>query len=220
MSEFFVRLYKDSDHAAVRDLFAGGLQERSSVAVRSTFSLPRIWILIFGSFFILSILIGSVIISTLAVILELIGLWLLIRNIYTSSALQDDMSDVKEHYLERDGHCFWVAESSGKVVGMVAAAPSSNHRGDRLVELKRLFIAKSHRRSGIGKVLCKTVIDFARKRGCESVILETSWIRREAHRLYEKMGFQLKGTFLAPHFVAKYFNFRKFSYQYRIQTPR
>ncbi|MEE6512272.1 hypothetical protein FKM82_019216 [Ascaphus truei] len=127
---------------------------------------------------------GSITLSIWEGLLHLSGLWVGNRDILS--------------YYGRL-HCFWVRESAGEVVGMVAAVPASHSAGERHIELRRMSVAKSHRGKGIAKVLVRTVIDFARERGCSAVILDTTLAQIDAQRLYEKMGFRYTHTDYAPH---------------------
>ncbi|XP_075429753.1 putative N-acetyltransferase camello isoform X1 [Ascaphus truei] len=221
MADYCIRLYKDSDYDTVRDLFAKGSMECTPVAFYHTFSLPRFWLFMLVVFLIPLLTIGSITLSILTVTLTLVRIWFCTRDImlsYIQHSLSNDMLDIHKYYLQRDGYCYWVAESAGEVVGMVAAEPSSNTAGEKHVVLRRLSVAKSHRGKGIGKVLCRTVIDFARERGCSAVILETTSAQIDAQRLYEKMGFRCFRTFYASELTAKLIEFIIMLYQYDIPT--
>ncbi|OCT99098.1 probable N-acetyltransferase camello [Xenopus laevis] len=221
MSSVSIRLYKDSDYEVARELFARGIKEHTNIAFRHTLGLPHIWLLLFLSCLIPFIVTGSLIVSYLAVTLALIIVWSLARYMYTSyvqHCLQDDLLDIKKYYLQRDGYCFWVAESWGAVVGIVAATPSHRPGGERHVELKRMSVAKSHRGRGVAKALCRTVIDFAQGKGCNAVVLETSWAQTDAQRLYETIGFRLRKSTYAPMSPAKFLDFWILFYQYNILT--
>ncbi|MEE6513663.1 hypothetical protein FKM82_021438 [Ascaphus truei] len=223
MSDYCIRLYKDSDYDTVRDLFAKGNMECTPVAFYHAFSLPRFWLFMLVVFLIPLLIIGSITVSILAVTLTLVRIWFCTRDImlsYVQRSLSDDMRDIHKYYLQRDGYCYWVAESAGDVVGMVAAEPSSHPGREKHVELRRLSVVKSHRGKGIGKLLCRTVIDFAREKGYSAVILETSSAQIDAQRLYEKMGFRCFRTFYARALTAKLIEFNCMIYQYDIPTGR
>ncbi|CAH2299163.1 probable N-acetyltransferase camello [Pelobates cultripes] len=223
MSDYHIRLYQDSDYDRVRDLFAKGILEHTQVAFSHALTLPHIWIFMTGVFLLPLLASCSFIISVLSVFLVLAGLWLGTQYLYISyvkHALSDDLLDVKKYYLQRDGYCFWVAESAGEVVGTVAATPSFYPGGERHIELKRMSVAQSHRGKGIAKALCRTLIDFARKRGCEAVILGTSHSQRAAQILYEAMGFRLQSSEVIEHIFGKAVNFKVLTYRYDIPTNK
>ncbi|XP_075043674.1 N-acetyltransferase 8F1-like [Mixophyes fleayi] len=216
---YSIRLYKDSDYEEVREIFACGIKEHTGLAFYHALSLTHIRILLLLIFLLLLQTTGSFIAPMVAVAITIASLWLFNRHIYSAyvqHCLVDDMLDIRKYYLQREGYCFWVAESAGEVVGTVAAVPPHHAGGERQVELKRLSVPKRHRGKGIAKALCKTVIEFAQKRACEAVILETSLAQTDACRLYEKMGFRKIRIDYAPHASAKFIDFRIFFYQYDI----
>ncbi|MEE6512155.1 hypothetical protein FKM82_019076 [Ascaphus truei] len=201
MSDYCIWLYKDSDYNTVRDLFAKGTIEHTLV------------------FLFLLLTIGSVPLFILAETLAIVGLWLGTRDIYHSyiqHALSDDMLDIHKYYPQRDGYCFWVAESAGEVVGTVAALPPPDPGGEHHMEFRRMSVSRSHRGKGIAKVLCRTVIDFARECGCEAVILETRWSYLAAQSLYESVGFKYQRSSFVKHSLAKGFDFMFLLYKYDI----
>ncbi|XP_053556915.1 putative N-acetyltransferase 8B [Bombina bombina] len=221
MSDYHIRLYKNSDYEVARDLFAQGLLENTREAFDHALRLPRVWICMFLVFLIPLLTTQSIPLSILCVTLALALLWLCTRDLYSSYiqyCLSDDMKNIPKYYLERDGYCFWVAESSGQPVGIVAAVPSP--LADQYVELKRLSVAESHRGKGVATALCRTLIDFARDRGCEAVVLDTTLAQLAAQRLYEKMGFKFIHTFYYPKITAKLTDFRFLTYQYDLPRPR
>ncbi|XP_053314010.1 probable N-acetyltransferase camello isoform X3 [Spea bombifrons] len=223
MADYSIRLYRDSDYTAVRDLFAEGTIEHTRVAFKHAFTLRRVWIFLGVVFLLPLLLVESIAFSIGSLALALVGLWLGTRDLYASyvrHALSDDMLDIKKYYLQRDGHCFWVAESDGVVVGMVAAVPSSYPGGERHTELKRMSVARSHRGKGIAKALCRTLIDFSRERGCQAVVLETTLGHQAAHNLYKRMGFRWQHSTFLNHPLAKAVDFKFFFYKFDIPTRR
>ncbi|XP_072263070.1 probable N-acetyltransferase 8B [Pyxicephalus adspersus] len=154
-------------------------------------------------------------------ILVVMGLWFGTRYLfmaYVRFSLSDDMLDIRKYYLERDDYSFWVAESGGELVGTVAALPSSEPGGEKHLELKRLSVSKSHRGKGIAKALCRMVIDFARERDCEAVVLTTTLAQISAWKMYEKMGFRRVQSFIPPNFLYKLFSFKVLAYQYDLPS--
>ncbi|XP_069601146.1 probable N-acetyltransferase CML1 isoform X3 [Ranitomeya imitator] len=223
MSEYQIRLYKDSDYESVREIFAHGITEHTAKAFRFSLRLPRIWAIFVVTFLLFSHITGSLLVSILAVIIDIGFLFLLNKYIFVSyvqHSLDDDMLDIQKYYFQRDGYCFWVAESSGEIAGIVAAVPPDHPGGERQVELKRMSVPRKYRGKGIAKALCRMVIDFARERGCEAVILETSYPQVDAWRLYEKMGFKKMRTFFAPSLMAKLIGFTLLLYRYDLPVHR
>ncbi|XP_075704712.1 putative N-acetyltransferase camello [Rhinoderma darwinii] len=222
MSAYILRLYKNSDYNMARDLFACGIKEHSNKAFHHAIRRPHVWLPALTMLTLPALNLVSVTTSILAVTTSVVTLWFCARYMYTSYvdyALSDDMLDIGKYYLQRDGYCFWVAESTeGEVIGTVAALPAANSEEEKHLEMKRLSVAKQHRGKGIGKVLCRTVIDFARKRGCKAVVLNTTVSQREAWKMYEKLGFSHTDTFYPPGLLSKFMDFRFQAYKYDIPT--
>ncbi|XP_044145100.1 N-acetyltransferase 8-like [Bufo gargarizans] len=220
MSDYVLRLYKDSDCDVARDMFAQGLVEHANIAFRHAMCQPQFWLPVLVVLTLPALNLVSVTMSVLLVTTAVVALWFCSRNMYTSYidyVLSDDMLDINKYYLQRDGYCFWVAESTGgEVIGTVAALPSSDPGGEKHLELKRLSVAKHHRGKGIGKVLCRTLIDFARKRGCEAVVLSTTLPQRNATIMYEKLGFRQTHSFHPQGVLGRFLDFRFLVYQYDI----
>ncbi|XP_077334460.1 N-acetyltransferase 8-like isoform X2 [Lithobates pipiens] len=223
MPDYVIRLYKDSDYEAVRDMFSRGINEHTKAAFFHTLSLPHVWALLLAVFLVLLQTTGSYLLPTMAVSLGVAGQWLMNRHVYVtyvSHSLATDMTNIRKYYLQRDGYCFWVAELAGEVVGMVAAIPPDSPTGENQVELKRLSVPAKHRGKGIAKALCSTVIDYARRRGGSAVLLSTSLSQNDASKLYLKLGFRRTTTGYAPFIFAKFIDFRILFYQYDIPVQR
>ncbi|XP_069832360.1 probable N-acetyltransferase camello [Dendropsophus ebraccatus] len=220
MSGYYIRLYKASDYHTVRDIFARGIVEHTGAGCRHTLTLPRIWmpsVVVMG----LPLLIaGSLLTSILAGTIILGLIYYINRrpnSLYVSFSLRDDMLDIQKYYLQCEDRCFWVAESDREIVGMVAAAPFLHNGGEKQMELKRLSVPRRHRGKGIGKALCRTVIDFARRRGYKAVVLNTPVLKTSSFYLYEKMGFRKSYYFYPDYFGTRYMDIEYVIYQYDIQ---
>ncbi len=85
----------------------------------------------------------------------------------------------------RLGGRFWVGERGGRVVGSIGFSPSAGGTG---VELKKLYVEKSARETGLGGKLCALVEAEARARGAAYVELWSDTRFETAHRFYERRG--------------------------------
>lgn len=94
----------------------------------------------------------------------------------------------------RDG--LWVAELDGQRVGMVAI----HHDPERpaWAKFRWFFVEKAARGHGVGSLLMRTALDFAKTVGYEGVWLWTVDDLAEARRHYEKVGFRLVHTEAEP----------------------
>lgn len=85
-----------------------------------------------------------------------------------------------------------VAERNGVIVGTlqlsVVHGLSRNGASRAVVEAVR--VARSERGSGIGTMMMRWAITQARARGCVIMQLTTHNDRHDAHRFYERLGFQ------------------------------
>ena len=86
----------------------------------------------------------------------------------------------------------FVAEFHGEVVGTIVllVVPNLSHNGTPWALLENLIVTEKHRRRGLGRMLLEHAVGLARKSGCHMVELCSDVRRKEAHKLYDSMGFQ------------------------------
>jgi putative acetyltransferase len=96
-----------------------------------------------------------------------------------------DLKDVEAAYLRRGGK-FHVLEIDGAIVGSAGLYPVSRHE----CELRKMYLHRSLRGRGIGKLLLKTLLSDARRLGFRRVTLETASVLKEAIALYRSFGFR------------------------------
>ncbi|XP_053714217.1 N-acetylaspartate synthetase-like isoform X1 [Synchiropus splendidus] len=101
--------------------------------------------------------------------------------------LSTDLRDIEEYYMNSPDRCFWVAEKEGKVVGVVAA---SGDRTTGSLELLRMSVDTNCRKCGLGKALCRKVMEYAATEKYTSIKLGTVGYTGAALRLYESVGFR------------------------------
>lgn len=102
---------------------------------------------------------------------------------YVDRAIAEELGRIGEYYAAGG---FWVAESDGAVVGMAGIERQS----ETLAELRRMVVARMHRRRGIAKALLATAESFCRDAGYASIVLNTSELQQPAMRLYESSGYR------------------------------
>ncbi|MCI0339908.1 MAG: GNAT family N-acetyltransferase [Planctomycetales bacterium] len=103
-----------------------------------------------------------------------------------------DLVDPESHY-DRAGGFFEVAVSEGAVVGTIGGT----HEGSEW-ELHRLYVRPSCRRRGIGSALVRRFLDRVRAGGATRVVLWSDKKLKDAHRLYESLGFRTIGDRVCP----------------------
>jgi GNAT superfamily N-acetyltransferase len=85
-----------------------------------------------------------------------------------------------------------VAEIDGQVVGVcqLIVFRHLQTRGGRCAEVESVHVHPDHRGCGIGGVLLRAAVQRARELGCYRVQLTSNNARPEAHRFYERLGFE------------------------------
>jgi GNAT superfamily N-acetyltransferase len=81
--------------------------------------------------------------------------------------------------------CLLLCEDSGKWPGCVALRCIENS----ICEMKRLYVVPDYRGQGIGRILARSIIDEARKKGYEKMRLDTVATMNKARALYSSLGF-------------------------------
>ncbi|XP_068122238.1 probable N-acetyltransferase camello [Hyperolius riggenbachi] len=218
MADFTIRVYKNRDYNAVRIMFAEGMMEHLPATCAYLLKLPRAQFILFISFISLLLVSKSYLLSLVSLaIVFTAGRRLLTREYhqYVDKCQREDLLDIEESYMASNNSCFWVAESSGRVVGMVAAQAAP--RSSEVMLLRRLSVVRDQRRKGIAAALCKKVIDFARQRGYKTLSLEVSMMQNAAQKLYESLGFQMMDDNVLPSLLGRFANFSIMTYEYKIK---
>jgi GNAT superfamily N-acetyltransferase len=85
-----------------------------------------------------------------------------------------------------------VAEDAGEVVGclQVSFLPGLSRQGMWRGQIESVRIAGPHRGRGLGRPFVEWAIERCRERGCGMVQLTTDRSRTDAHRFYERLGFE------------------------------
>jgi ribosomal-protein-alanine N-acetyltransferase len=82
----------------------------------------------------------------------------------------------------------WVAEDDAGIVGFLIA-----RRLVQETEILNLAVRVATRRCGVGTSLLRTVVDWSKSLGAESVLLEVRATNAAAVKFYEGCGFRLVG---------------------------
>jgi len=89
-------------------------------------------------------------------------------------------------------HRIVVAELDGEVAGAMQLSylPGLGFGGRWRAQLEAVRVRRDLRSRGIGGQMMRWAIEQARKRGCFLMQLTTNRKRADAHRFYERLGFQ------------------------------
>jgi ribosomal protein S18 acetylase RimI-like enzyme len=115
-----------------------------------------------------------------------------------------DLDDIESVYMKRAGNHFWVAVAppddapqgsagdpeSWPVVGMIGV----QHHDADVGEIRRLRVAQTHRRRGIGSGLIEAALKFCQERQYLKITLDTFMEREPAIKLFEKFRFHHNRT--------------------------
>lgn len=93
---------------------------------------------------------------------------------------------IATHYANLGGR-FWVAEQNGRLVASIGICPSPL---PGRVLLTKLYVARSARRQGLAALLVERVEASAAEMGASEIELWSDTRFHDAHRLYERLGYQ------------------------------
>ncbi|WP_376099231.1 GNAT family N-acetyltransferase [Roseomonas sp. CCTCC AB2023176] len=85
-----------------------------------------------------------------------------------------------------------VAEDAGEVVGtlQVTFTPGLSRKGAWRGQIEAVRVAASSRGAGLGERMIRHAVALCRERGCSMVQLTTDKSRTDAHRFYDRLGFE------------------------------
>lgn len=105
---------------------------------------------------------------------------------YIARSLIEEIDRIVEYYGERDGG-FWVALKDHNFVGMFGLERVSPDA----LELRRMYVAPSARRSGIARRMLLQAEAECRLRRIPRLVLSTSELQDAARSLYQRAGYTL-----------------------------
>jgi GNAT superfamily N-acetyltransferase len=117
----------------------------------------------------------------------------LIDRYFVGPAFEAELAALPGPYAAPRG-CLLVARRGSEAVGIVAF----RDLGGGTCEMKRMFVAKSERASGIGGQLVSRLLQEARSAGYARMRLDTSHHQKAAQRLYERAGFRPIAPYYGP----------------------
>ena len=97
-----------------------------------------------------------------------------------------DLDDLEGQYAARGGFFDVAIDSNGDVAGCCGIYPID----DTTCELRKMYVSREARGSGLGGRLLRRALAFARGRGFKRVELETASVLKDAIALYAGAGFE------------------------------
>ena len=102
-----------------------------------------------------------------------------------------DIQNRLNNILINADNCVYVATENGKIVGWIHGFYSLRIESEFFVEIGGLVVDENFRKSGIGKKLVDKVIEWSKLKDCGKVRVRCNVIRKESHRFYENIGFEI-----------------------------
>ena len=83
-----------------------------------------------------------------------------------------------------------VAQVDGNWAGCCALRPLDTSDYANAAEMKRLYVRPAYRRLGLGRLLAEAIMDSARSKGYDCILLDTLDDMETARALYAELGFE------------------------------
>lgn len=85
-----------------------------------------------------------------------------------------------------------ICERDGEILGtlQISITPGLSHKGMSRAMIEGVRVGAATRGGGIGRQMIAWAIEYAREHGCGLVELSTNKTRTDAHRFYERLGFE------------------------------
>jgi len=96
-----------------------------------------------------------------------------------------DLGDIEQSYFASGGTFRVLEEDDGSIVGAYGLYPVEG----RTCELRKMYLRRTHRGRGLGRLLLEDALACARELGFATVTLETASVLKEAIALYKRYGF-------------------------------
>jgi len=104
-------------------------------------------------------------------------------------SFDEELATLPGEYAEPRG-ALLLAMVEGEIAGCCALRPLDTVDYANAAEMKRLYVRKAFRGFGLGRQLAEAILDAARQRGYECVLLDTLDDMEAARALYDELGFE------------------------------
>jgi len=97
---------------------------------------------------------------------------------------------IKDYFSDPDKAIF-LAELDSKIVGLVSIIILRRlNRAKPEMYIPELVVTQDHRNIGVGSKMIAYCVDFAKKKNCYRIRLESGNTRIDSHIFYKNMGFE------------------------------
>jgi GNAT superfamily N-acetyltransferase len=100
--------------------------------------------------------------------------------------IEREVKDLSSVYAAENEGIFLLWEGEEAVA---CGALADFHGNGEVAEIRRIYVAESHRRKGYARAMMEHLVAFARKQGYRKIYLDTFRSFSQAKGLYESLGF-------------------------------
>ena len=102
---------------------------------------------------------------------------------------KEETSSLFRNMKEENYKLFSLRNENDEVVSLAGVAICTNFYNKKHVFVYDLVTAEAHRSKGHGKVLLSYIENWGKENECESIVLTSAFSRIDAHRFYEREGY-------------------------------
>jgi N-acetylglutamate synthase-like GNAT family acetyltransferase len=118
---------------------------------------------------------------------------------YIAATISGELVQLSEVFSEAKKNAFWVVDRKGEIVGCFGI--ESHCETD--TELRRMYLEREFRGTGIAKRMLECAEDQARSLGFRKMLVSTAEIQRAADRFYRTSGYRQVRVEVAQAMTAK-----------------
>src|SRR5262249_42687690 len=105
---------------------------------------------------------------------------------YIATTIGGELAHLPEVFSERKRNAFWVVESQDSIVGCFGI----ECRSETNTELRRMYLDRSYRGSGVSNRMLDVAEERARALGFAKMLASTAEIQRAADQFYRRNGYR------------------------------
>ncbi|MBE7095097.1 GNAT family N-acetyltransferase [Bacillus cereus] len=102
---------------------------------------------------------------------------------------KEEVSSLFQKMKEENYKLFSLRNEGDEVVSLAGVAICTNFYNKKHVFVYDLVTAEAHRSKGYGNVLLSYIENWGKENECESIVLTSAFPRLDAHRFYEREGY-------------------------------